>query len=166
MSGRLGAALLFAATVGALAHWRFPLDQRDPYLRLVAIRSPRVYQGLTLVRGTLFFTTPFLAASMLLSAGLLFSPRPPGAGPARPPPPIPIPASGRNSVWFWASNIPRLASQPRKSRAGSRCTSEGSTAASRSWEPSGPARPDPRSAPSPGSSSRTALAIRPDDRRA
>jgi len=80
MSGRLGAALLFAATVGALAHWRFPLDQRDPYLRLVAIRSPRVYQGLTLVRGTLFFTTPFLAANVILAAGFVFGPRRLAAG--------------------------------------------------------------------------------------
>lgn len=75
MRARLGAALLFAAIVGAAAHWRFPLDQRDPYLRLVALRSPRVYQGLTLARGTLFYTTPLLAASMLLSAGFVFGPR-------------------------------------------------------------------------------------------
>ena len=75
MRGRFGAAVLFAVIVGSVGHWRFPLDQKDPYLRLIRLNSPRTYKTFTVLRGAMFFSTPFFAATMLLSAGFVFGPR-------------------------------------------------------------------------------------------
>ena len=60
-------AMGLAAAVGAWGLHAHPVDVTDPFLGLIEARSPRVFMALVYGYAALWFTTPLLAASLVLS---------------------------------------------------------------------------------------------------
>jgi hypothetical protein len=67
----LGARVLLALTVAAcVGTWGlhvYPVQTDDPFLALIQLQKPFVFDVLAYGYATLWFTTPFLAASLLTS---------------------------------------------------------------------------------------------------
>ncbi len=61
-------AMVIAACVGVCGLYVYPVNPDNPFLGLIALQNPTVFFVLTYGYATLWFTTPFLAASILLSA--------------------------------------------------------------------------------------------------
>src|SRR6187200_3433943 len=60
-------AMGLATLVGAWGLHAHPVDMTDPFLGLIEARSPRVFVALVYGYAALWFTTPFLGASLVLS---------------------------------------------------------------------------------------------------
>ena len=84
---RMLAAMLVAIGAGALGVQTYPVDRASVYLQLIELRSPTVFLVLVYGYATLWFTTPFFAASMLMSVGTIVAYRYPARARVRPLPP-------------------------------------------------------------------------------
>ena len=84
---RMLAAMLVAIGAGALGVQTYPVDRASVYLQLIELRSPTVFLVLVYGYATLWFTTPFFAASMLMSVGTIVAYRYPAKARVRPLPP-------------------------------------------------------------------------------
>ena len=60
-------AMVLAAGVGVWGLHAHPVDMADPFLGLIEARSPGVFAALVYGYATLWFTTPFFGASLVLS---------------------------------------------------------------------------------------------------
>ena len=58
---------IVAASVGTWGLWAYPIPRDDAFLGLIALRNPFAFQVLAYGYATLWFTTPFFAASLLAS---------------------------------------------------------------------------------------------------
>jgi hypothetical protein len=84
---RMLAAMLVAIGAGALGVQTYPVDRASVYLQLIELRSPTVFLVLVYGYAALWFTTPFFAASMLMSVGTIVAYRYPAKARVRPLPP-------------------------------------------------------------------------------
>src|SRR6266446_1021758 len=60
-------AMIVAAGVGTWGLSAYPLPMHNVFLEIMALRNPAVLQFLGYTYATFWFTTPFLATSLLLS---------------------------------------------------------------------------------------------------
>ena len=60
-------AMLLATGVGVLGVHTYPIDRGNVYLQLIELRSPAVFLALVYGYATLWFTTPFVALSIVAS---------------------------------------------------------------------------------------------------
>ena len=60
-------ALIVAAGVGGWGISAYPLPMDNVFLEIIALRNPPVFHALVYTYATGWFTTPFLAASLLMS---------------------------------------------------------------------------------------------------
>ena len=67
LHGRAVLALLAAAVVGTWGLHAFPMPTDNPFLSLIAVRKPQVFSVLSYGYATMWFTTPYLLASMVTS---------------------------------------------------------------------------------------------------
>lgn len=67
LHGRAVLALLAAAVVGTWGLHAFPMPADNPFLSLIAVRKPQVFSVLSYGYATMWFTTPYLLASMVTS---------------------------------------------------------------------------------------------------
>jgi len=67
LDNRAVLALLIAAAIGTWGLHAFPVQPDNPFLALIAARRPHVFQVLTYGYATLWFTTPYVLASMFTS---------------------------------------------------------------------------------------------------
>jgi len=67
LHGRAVLALLAAAVVGTWGLHAFPMLTDNPFLSLIAVRKPHVFSVLSYGYATMWFTTPYLLASMVTS---------------------------------------------------------------------------------------------------
>ena len=67
IEARVFVALLLAAIVGAWGLHAYPVQLDDPFLGLIQIQKPFVFRVLMYGYATLWFTTPFLVASLMTS---------------------------------------------------------------------------------------------------
>ena len=67
LDARALVAMLVAAGVGTWGVSTHPFPAQNVFLQIVALRNPHVFQFLGYTYATFWFTTPFLAASVLLS---------------------------------------------------------------------------------------------------
>ncbi len=67
LQGRAVLALLVAAVVGTWGLHAFPVPTDNPFLALIAARRPHVFAVLSYGYATLWFTTPYLMASIVAS---------------------------------------------------------------------------------------------------
>src|SRR5436190_23640493 len=67
LGARVVLAMAVAAGIGIWGLHRYPVQRDDPFLALIQLKRPLVYDVLTYGYATLWFTTPFLAASLLTS---------------------------------------------------------------------------------------------------
>src|SRR5215813_5358201 len=61
-------AMMVAACVGTWGLRAHPVDQENLFLALIAAKDPTVFHVLAYGYATLWFSTPFFAASVVLSA--------------------------------------------------------------------------------------------------
>jgi hypothetical protein len=62
---RVVVAMLIALGVGAAGVHTYPVDRANVYLQIIELRNPAAFLVLAYGYAALWFTTPFLAASML-----------------------------------------------------------------------------------------------------
>jgi hypothetical protein len=67
LAARVVLAMAVAVCVGLWGLHRYPVQSDDPFLTLIQLQRPLVYAVLTYGYTTLWFTTPFLATSLLTS---------------------------------------------------------------------------------------------------
>jgi hypothetical protein len=84
-------ALMVAAGVGLWGLHAHPVQIDDPFLGLMAIQKPFVFRLLAYGYATLWFTTPFFAASLVTSVLAIVISRYPDTARSRPLPPYPEP---------------------------------------------------------------------------
>jgi hypothetical protein len=84
-------AMLIATVVGAWGVHEFPVNQDNVYLALIALQNPLVFKVLTYGYATLWFTTPYFAASIALSVVAIVAYQRPQTTKQRPLPPYQIP---------------------------------------------------------------------------
>src|SRR3954470_11725733 len=77
-------AMLLATGVGVLGVHAHPVDRGNVYLQLIELRSPAVFNVLVYGYATLWFTTPFLALSILASLVTIVAYRYPAGTRAKP----------------------------------------------------------------------------------
>lgn len=96
LHGRSVLALTVAAAVGTWGLHAYPVQVDEPFLALIAARRPHVFNVLTYGYAMLWFTTPYLLASMLASfvTIVVFRARPSAAYRALPAYPEPDRGSG------------------------------------------------------------------------
>ena len=63
-------AFLLTAATGMALYFYMPFTDENPFLRLMAIRAPLVFQGVKWSYNLFLFSTPYIVYSILLS-GLL-----------------------------------------------------------------------------------------------
>ena len=68
-------AMMVAACVGAWGLRTHPVDQQNLFLALIAAKDPTVFHVLTYGYATLWFSTPFFAASRRVASGVEFQMR-------------------------------------------------------------------------------------------
>src|SRR5438105_15080371 len=91
LGARVVLAMAVAACIGVWGLQRYPVQRDDPFLALIQLERPLVYDVLTYGYTTVWFTTPFLAASLLTSVLTIVAYRYPYATRARALPPYPHP---------------------------------------------------------------------------
>ena len=84
-------AMAAAACIGTWGLVVYPVHTDNPFLALIQLERPFVFQVLTYGYATLWFTTPFLAASLVTSLLTIVASRHPYANRRRPLPPYPSP---------------------------------------------------------------------------
>ncbi len=72
LTERRAIAILIAAIAGVLLHRAFPFPDAVPVLNLVRLQTPAIYAVVHLSYIGFLFTTPLIAASLLLSSGYVF----------------------------------------------------------------------------------------------
>src|SRR6266852_5351276 len=84
-------AMIVAAVIGATGLHVYPLPTDDVFLALIALRTPAIFHALAYGYATIWFTTPFFAASLVTSmiAILVYHRLPTGR--SRPLPPYAMP---------------------------------------------------------------------------
>ena len=88
---RVLVGMLVATGVGAWGLHTYPVQTDNPFLALIRLERPFVFQVLTYGYATLWFTTPFLVASMATSLLAIVASRQPPARSVRALPPYPQP---------------------------------------------------------------------------
>src|SRR5947209_7349750 len=91
LRARVVLAMALAACIGMWGLHKYPVPSDDPFLALIQLRTPRVYNVLSYGYATLWVTTPFLAASLLTSVLAIVAYRYPSAVRTRALPPYPHP---------------------------------------------------------------------------
>ena len=84
-------AMLISAVVGGYGLHAYPMHADDPFLALIQLQKPLVFEVLTYGYATLWFTTPFFLASVVTSVIAIVVYRYPPSTPRRPLPPYPQP---------------------------------------------------------------------------
>ena len=84
-------AMLIAVALGSWGLHAYPVPHDDPFLGVIALEKPYVYRLLAYGYATLWFTTPFFAASLLTSVLAIVTSRWPSRLRSRPLPPYPQP---------------------------------------------------------------------------
>ena len=85
--------MLIALATGTWGLHAYPVQTDNVFLGLIALKKPVVFHVLTYGYATLWFTTAFLAASLVTSVFAIVAFRYPGTARRRPLPPYPEPAS-------------------------------------------------------------------------
>ena len=85
--------MLIALAAGTWGLHAYPVQTDNVFLALIALKKPVVFHVLTYGYATLWFTTAFLAASLVTSVFAIVAFCYPGTAPRRPLPPYPEPAS-------------------------------------------------------------------------
>jgi len=93
LEARVLLAMAMSVAVGTWGLFRFPLPIDNLFLALIQIRKPFVFDVLGYAYATLWFTTPFLTASLLTSVSAIVVYRYPPTGRRRALPPYPSPES-------------------------------------------------------------------------
>jgi len=93
LEARVLLAMAMSVAVGTWGLFRFPLPIDNLFLALIQIRKPFVFDVLGYGYATLWFTTPFLTASLLTSVSAIVVYRYPPTGRRRALPPYPSPES-------------------------------------------------------------------------
>src|SRR5438552_2775647 len=93
LAARALLAMLVAAGVGAWGLHAYPVQANNPFLALIELQNPVVFQVLAYGYATLWFTTPFFAASLATSVLTIIVYRYPPTTRPRPLPPYPNPDS-------------------------------------------------------------------------
>jgi hypothetical protein len=93
LEGRVLVAMAVAAAMGAWGLHTYPVDPDNPFLALIALQNPFVFHVLVYGYATLWFTTPFFAASLATSVLAIVASRYPTALRPRALPPYPPPES-------------------------------------------------------------------------
>src|SRR5882762_9895230 len=91
LGARVVLAMAAAACIGVWGLLMYPVQSDDPFLALIQLQRPLVYDVLTYGYATLWFTTPFLAASLLTSVLAIVAYRYPCTVRAHALPPYPHP---------------------------------------------------------------------------
>lgn len=91
IDGRGVTALVIATAVGVWGLRTYPVVADDPFLALIALEKPVVFHVLAYGYATLWFTTPFVAASLLTSVLAIIVSRYPASVRVGPLPPYPAP---------------------------------------------------------------------------
>src|SRR5712691_8516674 len=86
-------AMLIATAIGTWGLHAYPVQADNVFLALIALKKPAVFHFLTYGYATLWFTTAFLAASLVTSVFAILAYRYPVTARLRPLPPYPEPAS-------------------------------------------------------------------------
>src|SRR5436190_299692 len=86
-------AMLVAACVGTWGLRAYPVQSDNVFLAVIALRTPSVFDVLTYGYATVWFSTPFFAASILLSVLAILAYRHAPSVRTRPLPPYPSPES-------------------------------------------------------------------------
>src|SRR3954471_2147051 len=84
-------AMMVAAGVGTWGLHAYPVQPENLFLALIAVRNPPVFHVLTYGYATLWFSTPFFAASMALSVLAIVAYRHAPTVRSRALPPYPLP---------------------------------------------------------------------------
>ena len=69
-------AYVLAWATGLTLYFRYPFPNRDPILRLIALREPAIYEGTRYIYSLFLFTTPYILFSVVLSGLYVFALRP------------------------------------------------------------------------------------------
>ena len=85
--------MVIAAGVGTWGVFAFPVNPDNVFLALIALQNPPVFNVLKYGYATLWFTTRFFAASMVLSVVAIVVYQRPESARRRPLPPYPVPAT-------------------------------------------------------------------------
>src|SRR6185437_2793210 len=72
LTERRAIAILIAAVAGVFLHGAYPFPATVPVLSLIRLQSPAIYAVVHLSYVGFLFTTPLIAASVLLSSGYVF----------------------------------------------------------------------------------------------
>ena len=129
LSARGLVAMVVAAVMGTWGVSTHPVDTENPFLGLIALQNPPVFRALAYGYATLWFSTTFFAASLVLSVRSWRSAVrrvSDGARCHR----IRLQSPGPRRRWSWASHTSRARSAPHRRRRGSPSRSVGSTRAS------------------------------------
>src|SRR5215831_10634439 len=84
-------AMSVAACVGAWGLRNYPVDHENLFLALIAAKDPAIFHVLTYGYATMWFSTPFFVASVVLSMVAVVAYRHAPGVRMRPLPPYPIP---------------------------------------------------------------------------
>lgn len=102
-------AMIAAAGVGAWGVHAYPVSGDEPFLALIALQKPFVFDVLTYGYAALWFTTPFFAASLVTSVLAIVASRCPGAARSRPLPPYPLPETRPTAALVLGeAHLPRI----------------------------------------------------------
>jgi hypothetical protein len=93
VGARVVLAMVFAACVGTWGLYVHPVQTDNPFLALIQLERPFVFQFLAYGYATLWFTTPFLVASLATSVLAIVAYRYPQTRATRALPPYPLPES-------------------------------------------------------------------------
>src|SRR5262245_25460609 len=91
LGARVLLAMLTAACVGTWGLYAYPVQPDNAFLALIQIERPFAFQVLSYGYATLWFTTPFLAASVITSLAAIVAYRLPQSIRSRALPPYPQP---------------------------------------------------------------------------
>ena len=87
VEGRALVAMLVAACVGMWGLHSFPVEHENLFLALIAAKDPTIFHVLTYGYATMWFSTPFFGASIVLSIVAIVAYRHAPSVRARPLPP-------------------------------------------------------------------------------
>src|SRR5262245_42013842 len=91
LAARALIAMGFATGVGAWGLHAYPVQIDNPFLALIALQKPFVFHIFTYGYATLWFTTSFIAGSLVTSFLAIVAYRYPALARSRPLPPYPQP---------------------------------------------------------------------------
>ena len=89
-------AMMVAACVGIWGLRQYPVDHENLFLALIAAKDPGIFHFLTYGYATMWFSTPFFAASIVLSMVAIVAYRHAPSVRTRPLPPYPSPERRQN----------------------------------------------------------------------